>query len=89
MLCCFISSTSASIVSRSSARPVSGCHSCRLTPRSRIGRPLTVNTPSTIATVRNPIRTDTVSSGVDRVNSYSRGDSAVHGSIKGTEIGPT
>ncbi len=69
MLCRFIASTSARIVSWGSARPKSGWNSCRLTPRSASGVPFTSSTPSTMDTVRNPTRSDTVSPAVDTVAS--------------------
>ena len=50
MLCAFISSTSRRMTSLGSARPRSGSHSWRLTPRSSTRRPLTRSSPSSTAT---------------------------------------
>ena len=83
-----MASTSASIVSADSVRPVRGSHSCRLTPRSRIGAPLTVRTPSTTATRRNPIVTGIRSSPVTISPAYSRGRSSDHGSTPSITCGP-
>ena len=64
MLCCFISSTSWSMVASVMARPRSGSNSCRFTPRNSTRRPFTVRIPSRMATVRKPIRSGTVSAAV-------------------------
>ena len=52
----FISSTSRRMTASVTARPRSGSHSWRLTPRSSTRRPLTRSSPSSTATVRKPIR---------------------------------
>ena len=46
MLCCFISTTSARMVASSRLRPVTGCHSCRFTPRNCTVRRLSRICPS-------------------------------------------
>jgi len=46
----------ARMVVSSRLRPVSGCHSCRFTPRNRTVRPLSRIWPSLTSTRRNPIR---------------------------------
>ncbi len=68
------------IVSHDSVRPVSGCHSWRFTPLNMTGTPLSRICDPTIPTVRNPIRSATVSFGVDTHASYRRGVSFDHGS---------
>lgn len=65
----FMSSRSARIVSSSRVRSVRGCHSWRLTPRKTIFPPLTVMMSPSMATVRNPIFTVTVSVSVETVAS--------------------
>src|SRR5664280_1978091 len=72
--------SSSRIVSHVNVRPVSGCHSCRLTPLNSTGRPLRRISEPTISTVRNPMRSRTVSAGVDTYASYKRGSSFDHGS---------
>ena len=54
-LCAFISTASRRIVSSVTARPRSGSHSWRLTPRSMMRRPLTRSSPPATSTVRKPI----------------------------------
>jgi hypothetical protein len=66
------------------ARPWSGSNSCRFTPRNSTRRPFTVRIPPVTATVRKPIRSGTVSPAAASAPSYSRGDSADHGSTVGT-----
>jgi hypothetical protein len=83
MLCRFITSSSARNRSSGTARPNTGSCSCRFTPWNRIRRPLTRSTPSTISTVRNPIRSATRSPGNSTTASYNRGTSADHGSTPG------
>jgi len=71
MLCCFISKTSLSMSCAVRARPRSGSHSWRLTPRKRMRRPLTVKRPSSTAMVRKPTRRAIVSPPALSVPSYS------------------
>lgn len=89
MLCRFMSSTSATMVSSVRVRPVSGCHSWRLTPRSEIGLPFTVRTPSTTATVRKPMRSG-IRSPASETSSpvYRRGCSSDQGSTPSITYGP-
>src|SRR5674476_1499290 len=79
MLWRFMRHSSSRMVSHVQVRPVSGCHSCRLTPLNSTGRPLRRISEPTISTVRNPIRSRTVSDGVDTYASYRRGSSFDHG----------
>ncbi len=68
-LCRFMRRSSSRTVSAGTWRPQRGWCSCRFTPRSWIGAPLTRNTPSAMSIVRKPIRivTDSVSVQTRRV----------------------